>query len=158
MGRKELWNKLWNISWDCRGVVYFSHTHTFSFCIKNYVKAEFMSCFQTKHRITKCLSPPGSNCGRESQVTVLKMLTRGIYFNEDINFRESPFLLFLVSAATSSPTQRGIRKWDSGSGLLMEGNTWSPHLKQLDFLLFECRKPNYTLVNSLQSTKHRKKQ
>lgn len=55
-----------------------------------------------------------------------------------------------------------LPRWVSESGiqvraLLSQGNTRSPHLKQLDFSLFECRKPNYTLVNSLQSTKHRKK-
>lgn len=51
----------------------------------------------------------------------LKMLTRGVYFNQDANFGESPF--FLASDVACSSIRMGIRKRASGLGLLSEGNT-----------------------------------
>lgn len=96
------------------------------------------------------------NVGVMVKQLCLKMFVRGIYFDQGIKFCETFF--FLASACCLFFYPDGYWKVGFRFGPA-EQEEYLVHLfKTTGFLLFECRKPNYTLVNSLQSTKHRKKQ
>lgn len=96
----------------------------------------------------------GRTVGMMVKQLCLEMLTRGIYFNQGIKFCENHFLP-CFHCCLFYPD--GYQKVGFRFGPAERGE-YLVYLFKPGFLLFECRKPNYTLVNSLQSTKHRKKQ
>lgn len=119
------------------------------FYMKNYVTANLLSV--SRWSLGNSWSLPVEPWEWRSSSFLLKMLLRVVSFSRDRNL----FLPRCGGCASFYP--EGSEKVGFRFGPAETGDSLVTPWKTTGFWLFECRKPNYTLVNSLQSTKHRKK-